>query len=84
MAGYANAQAFGTAAYDPTEVGWLWGDFNGDGTVDFETDYFIWLSGYAACQAAAPLPVAPGVVPEPTTLVLLGLGAVALLRRRKA
>jgi hypothetical protein len=47
-------------------------DFNGDGTVT-DADYTIWADNYG---------VGVGIIPEPMTLGLLALGAVALKRRR--
>jgi hypothetical protein len=66
-----------------TGIGWNGGDFNGDGITNFE-DFKILLAhwnpiGYVS--GAEPASFAP--VPEPTTLVLLGLGAAALIRRRR-
>jgi hypothetical protein len=74
--------------YDPTAIiGWENGDFNGDGIIDVDNDYGAYLNGLAGytnfIHGVGPnLPSAPGAVPEPATLVLLGLGAVALLKRR--
>jgi PEP-CTERM motif-containing protein len=47
-------------------------DFNGDGTVT-DADYTIWADNYGT---------GVGAIPEPTSMVLLGLGVVALIRRR--
>ena len=48
-------------------------DFNGDGAVNFD-DYLVLESHFGTGSA----------VPEPMTLSLLGLGALALIRRRQA
>jgi hypothetical protein len=62
---------------------WLQGDFNGDGIVD-GTDLaalgasWLWTGAWPGpAPADAPLP-------EPATLVLLSLGGLALIRRRRA
>ena len=50
------------------------GDFNGDGSVT-DADYTIWADNYGAGTG--------GAIPEPATLGLLALGALAALRRRR-
>lgn len=52
--------------------GWSGGDFNGDGTTD-DSDLSLMLAGWTISGAA---------VPEPTTLLLLAVGAVVIWRRR--
>lgn len=60
-------------------AGWAGGDFNGDGVVDF-LDFQILLNYWnPAGWNFAP---SASVTPEPATLSLLALGALAVLRRR--
>ena len=57
---------------------WQEGDFNGDLTVD-GLDYVIWSNNYwSGC------PGAPGPVPEPASLPLLGFAGLALIRRGRS
>ncbi|MFN3168027.1 MAG: PEP-CTERM sorting domain-containing protein [Phycisphaeraceae bacterium] len=52
------------------------GDTDGDGDVD-DSDLGTAFSGYTG-------PLGPASVPEPTSLALIGLGGLALIRRRRA
>ena len=82
------------AHYGQTGADWFDGDFNGDGTVnalDFNalaTNYGAPLSSAipddAAFDAMAPAASLGALVPEPTTLSLVGLSLLALRRRRTA
>jgi peptidyl-prolyl cis-trans isomerase A (cyclophilin A) len=68
-----------TSGYDPGSNGRHWGkgDFTGDGVTD-GLDYVTWSNNY---QQGTP----PGTttVPEPSSVLLLTLGAGALIRRRR-
>ena len=54
------------------------GDINGDGFVGVD-DLNIVLVNW---NAGTPPPSSDGTIPEPATLSLLGLGGLAMLRRR--
>ena len=54
--------------------GWQQGDFTGDGFVD-GGDYTLWADNYGYGTGSA-------LIPEPATMLLLALGALALIRRR--
>ena len=56
---------------------WLAGDFTGDEVVD-HLDYLVWKD-FAGQSYDGP----GGTIPEPMTLVLLGVGAAAVLQRRR-
>jgi hypothetical protein len=66
----------GNLPYDPA------GDFDGDGDVDgVDIDPFVGaLSGSGMATSAL---TSLAVIPEPTTLVLFGLGGLAALGRRR-
>jgi hypothetical protein len=71
-----------------TTGGWAAGDFTGDGLVngdDLSLSASNWGYGPASSSAtfAQALALTTISVPEPTAMALLGIGAMALLRRRK-
>jgi hypothetical protein len=73
------------AHYNQTGMVWSDGEFTGDGTVDIN-DLTIVLANYGWTSTSLGVMKA---VPEPSSLVLLGIGAVGLLarawqRRRRA
>jgi len=60
------------------------GTYTADGTVIGEVDQFDIYDNAMNCEEVLALYQAgPVLIPEPATLVLLGLGSVAFLRRRK-
>ncbi|MCJ7545049.1 MAG: dockerin type I domain-containing protein [Phycisphaerae bacterium] len=66
----------------PSGMTWADADFNGDGAVD-GSDLAL-MGGYWEWSASPAPPAALEVhLPEPATMVLLGLGAVTLLARRR-
>ena len=56
-------------------MAWSQGDFNGDGKVDIN-DLTIVLTNYGTTSGAGIK-----AVPEPASLILLGIGAIGLLSR---
>ena len=74
------------AHYNQTGTTWTQGEFTGDGTVDIN-DLTIVLAHYGDTAGSAAGPAA--AVPEPSAVVLIGIGALGLLglvcrRRRRA
>jgi len=59
------------------EADWFTGDFNLDGRVDF-LDYLTWKANVGDAVPGA------GNAPEPATLLLLALGGLAVMKRRRS
>jgi hypothetical protein len=67
---------------DPA-ISWFYGDTNFDGNID-PTDY-AGIDGALGLGVGNPLSAqGPAAVPEPASIGLLGLGAIAVLRRRRS
>ncbi len=62
--------------YGTPMADWIDGDANGDGIVNGQ-DFLIWNANYGDTSSA------PRSTPEPASLVLLALGGMAILRRRR-
>ena len=71
------AMAGNWSALSPGAKSWAQGDCNGDSTVDI-----LDLTALAANWGAETIVIPGGPVPEPTALVLLAIGGLALIRRR--
>lgn len=65
--------------WNASSMAWANGDFNGDGVVDGGD---LAIMGANWNWGVAPAPVG-GEVPEPMTMTLLGLGGLALIRRKR-
>jgi hypothetical protein len=87
------AQNYNTTVSSTTESWWNHGDFTYDGTVDFN-DLVKLAQNYNTALPTEPVPGASAAfeadlarafasVPEPGTLSILGIGAVALVGRRR-
>ena len=57
-------------------------DFNEDGRVDL-ADFAIIRGNFGTSVGTSPLADATAVTPEPATMILLGLGGLTVLRRRR-
>ncbi|MCG8509607.1 MAG: dockerin type I domain-containing protein, partial [Rhodospirillales bacterium] len=72
------------ANFGSSDAAWIDGDFNGDGNVDGQ-DFSLLKANFGAASAeqiAALETFEASIVPEPASLLLLGLGGILLTRRR--
>ena len=71
------------ANYGKNNASWDQGDFNYDGTVNF-TDFQMLLANYGkSLSSSSTVAVATAATPEPATIMVFAIGAVAFLARRK-
>jgi autotransporter-associated beta strand protein len=81
--------------YGAADAGWFGGDFNGDGTTNF-ADFVRLSNNYGNTVGGGSIVIsadewaalgsfgtAAAAVPEPASLALLGIGAAALLTRKR-
>jgi len=74
------AIGYGGPVTDATAIrGWADGDIDGDGESN-TIDYGLWAIGY---ETGPVPPGAPVAAPEPATMALLAMGALALVKRRR-
>ena len=80
--GMINLTDFNALAANFKQVGgWAQGDFNGSGFIDMDDFNILSLNfGFGVSEDLGELSLL--ALPEPASIALLGLGAVALLRRR--
>jgi hypothetical protein len=57
-------------------------DFNGDGIIDLK-DFVILRKHFEFSSAPTPSPDFAATIPEPTTLIVMTLGGLAVMKRRK-
>ncbi|MDP6636759.1 MAG: PEP-CTERM sorting domain-containing protein [Phycisphaerae bacterium] len=63
-------------------TGWATGDFNGNGETE-AGDYTSWADNFGQGPNDAPAPSSPVPTPEPATMMLLAVGGLATLVRRR-
>ena len=85
---YAEFLHYLTTPPPAADISWMTGDFNYDGVINVN-DYALLLNGLTISAGLGTQSVDDGQVPnfapipEPATLVLLALGGLAILRRRR-
>jgi len=63
-------------------TGWATGDFNGNGETE-AGDYTFWADNFGTGPNDVPIPTAPVPTPEPATMMLLAIGGLATVVRRR-